>query len=129
MSGYELWDGFDHEKCESNCPLCVLEDDGSKGAGYRSIFNDHFVVFCEAGCCSCTIPFSKVKATMDEMDTSLRWEATSKFSEMCTKDPRNVVIVPMIVEHNESKWVRSIDMDMPDEVRYEIWKGLISKNG
>lgn len=125
MSGYEMWYGFEHNKCESNCPLCVLDEDG-KGAGYRSIFNDFFTIFCESGCCSSTIPFSRVKATMDEMDSALRWEANCKFSDMCDKDPRNVVIIPMLLDHNGSKWVPSMEMDMPEEDRFEIWKGLIS---
>ncbi len=103
--------------CHDGCPLCVL-DSGYPIYSRRvvdEVDDGVAVIFCENGCCNTPIPFVEFKRVMKELDEALKWENDIKFSNLCEQNPRNLMIVPILVQHAPSKWYRAVEWDEVDE--------------
>ncbi len=103
--------------CHDGCPLCVLDSEYPKYS--RKVINEvkkgTAMVFCENGCCTSQVPFAEFKSVMEELDEALKWENSIRFSTLCEKNPRCIMIVPMLVQHAPSKWNRAVEWDDIDE--------------
>ncbi len=98
--------------CDNDCPLCILD---RGGRWYKKLLSGFVTVHCENGCCHRDVPSKQIKAVMVKLDENLRWETDIKLSSLCSEYPKAMIIVPMLVTHNPSKWSRAVDFDDIDE--------------
>ena len=103
--------------CHDGCPLCVLDSDDSKYSRrmIKEVHEGMAVIFCENGCCNSQVPFMEFKRVMKILDEALKWEGRVKFSELCEQNPRCLMIVPMLAQHDPGKWSIAVDWDEFDE--------------
>tara|TARA_B100000749_G_scaffold277554_1_gene266683 strand:- start:1569 stop:1937 length:369 start_codon:yes stop_codon:yes gene_type:complete len=105
-------------QCEKGCPLCHLEDKGSITDFHRET---DLMMWCENGCCSFKIPMPEIEEAFGKMDNALRWETTVNLSELCKLNARNLMVVPMMIEHNPQRWTNSVTIDMDESEQDRIW--------
>ncbi len=100
------------ERCDSDCPLCILDRGGRY---FKKLLSGSVMIHCENGCCHKEIPSKEIRAVMAKLDETLKWETDIKLSFLCNEYPKAMIIVPMLVAHNPSKWSRAVDFDDIDE--------------
>jgi hypothetical protein len=105
-------------ECEDGCPLCYLEEKGSITDSHRE---SDLLMWCENGCCSFKVGMPEIEEAFGKMDNALRWETTVKLSDLCKSNVRNLMVVPMMIEHNPSRWMNSVNIDMDEDEQDRIW--------
>jgi hypothetical protein len=116
----EMFWSDERVECENGCPLCHLEEKGSITDVHRE---SDLLMWCENGCCSFRVPMPEIEEAFGKMDNALRWETSIKLSELAKINPRNLMVVPMMIEHNPQRWSLSVHVDIDEEEQDRIWDG------